>query len=418
MEGILRILFGLVSGIFMGGSVLRLFPAKSKWYCKPAITFILSTTFFTVSWVGDENPIILFPFFILAFFLFLQGENLAKIVVGGILFSMFIPVNMLFDSIDHGKGFHLLLLKTVLWLVLAGVLKRFSPKDCLHLPHRFWVLLGSLTLAPLTTILSFSLWRNNQVIESEYILYRQLLNRLAITMLPFAFISAMALLIAAVVLSKQEALVQENQMAALREMYYTGLKQEQIQLRTFKHDLHNHITALQGLLSVSNICEAENYLKELSDSPVFSRGKLYTENEIVNVVLSSKAQQMELAGITADFSVQLPKELPTSAPELCAIFGNALDNAMEGVANHRDKVIHLQSHVNKGMFMLRVENAIGGEVNQNLSTTKADRKSHGLGLACMREIACRYGGTLEATAENGRFELLICFPCVEAEKEY
>lgn len=60
--------------------------------------------------------------------------------------------------------------------------------------------------------------------------------------------------------------------------------------------------------------------------------------------------------------------------------------------------------------MLRVENAVGGEVRSDLSTTKADRGAHGFGLAGMREIAQRYGGSLDAQVREGRFELVACFP--------
>ena len=60
--------------------------------------------------------------------------------------------------------------------------------------------------------------------------------------------------------------------------------------------------------------------------------------------------------------------------------------------------------------MLRVENIKGGEANPDLSTTKADKSSHGFGIPGMRDIAERYRGTLEATARSGRFELLVCIP--------
>lgn len=407
-----RILFGLAASVFMTGSVLKLFRAKPKWYSYSALLLIISLAYSTVCWVGDENPILLFPLVILAFVFCLPGEKLAKAVVGGILYTMLIPINILIDTIYYMDwSWTILVFKLLIWCALAWFLKRFAPPRGIKLPRRLWTLLGSLTLAPLATILSFSLWKNNYTVANEYQLYKELLNRLAITIMPFVFISALALLIAAVVLSKQEVLEQENQMSALREVYYTSIKQEQIQLRTLRHDLRNHLSALQGLLATDNSKEAEEYLKDLSGSMAFIQGREYTQNEIANIVLSSKALQMKSAGIEPDFSVQLPKDLPISAPELCALLGNALDNAIEGVVNSIDKTVCLRAHINKGMFMLKVQNAIGGAVNPDFSTTKADNKSHGFGLAGMREIAQRYGGTLEAEAQNEKFELLVCFPC-------
>ena len=60
--------------------------------------------------------------------------------------------------------------------------------------------------------------------------------------------------------------------------------------------------------------------------------------------------------------------------------------------------------------MLRLENAVGQAVRPDLSTTKADKSAHGFGLAGMREIAERCGGTMEARVQAGRFELVVCFP--------
>ena len=70
----------------------------------------------------------------------------------------------------------------------------------------------------------------------------------------------------------------------------------------------------------------------------------------------------------------------------------------------------LRCRVDKGLLMLRLENPVGGEVNPDLSTTKADKSSHGFGIPGMREIAERYGGTLNASVKDGKFELMVCFP--------
>lgn len=64
------------------------------------------------------------------------------------------------------------------------------------------------------------------------------------------------------------------------------------------------------------------------------------------------------------------------------------------------------------MFMLRVENTTGQppqRQNGRFKTTKQDKKLHRLGLAGMEEIAHRYGGSLEAAAHAGHFEL-VCLP--------
>ena len=47
------------------------------------------------------------------------------------------------------------------------------------------------------------------------------------------------------------------------------------------------------------------------------------------------------------------------------------------------------------MLMLKLSNALTGEETAQLRSTKADSTRHGFGLPGMREIAGRYGGSLE-----------------------
>ncbi|WP_300587403.1 ATP-binding protein [uncultured Oscillibacter sp.] len=138
--------------------------------------------------------------------------------------------------------------------------------------------------------------------------------------------------------------------------------------------------------------------------------RILCENEVANIVLASKAEAMDQAGLVGDFAVSLPQTLSVADTDLCALLGNALDNAMEAALQAEDKRITVRCRVDKGLFMLRVENAVAGEVRPDLVTTKADKSAHGFGLPGMREIAQRCGGSLETRAEGGRFELVACIP--------
>lgn len=53
------------------------------------------------------------------------------------------------------------------------------------------------------------------------------------------------------------------------ELYYEGLQRQQSQLRILRHDLRNHLIALQGMLANENVEQAQSYLNELTNSPAF-----------------------------------------------------------------------------------------------------------------------------------------------------
>jgi len=108
--------------------------------------------------------------------------------------------------------------------------------------------------------------------------------------------------------------------------------------------------------------------------------------------------------------------------EVSAIFGNALDNAIEGVSKLPDpsqRLIRLSVARQKGFLRIKVENrcvdrlAVEGELPR---TTKADSSQHGYGLKSIRATAEKYGGTVTVQAEGGWFTLGLLVPIPAANK--
>ncbi len=404
------------TGYLLGQCVERMTAPHRFLPCRVVLYLLLSIVPTVPSWMGDENPVLFFPFFMLIFLLCLRGPWPARLVMGGIFFALLFSTNMMLDTAEQwifrtdGMWSVLFVCKLLfLWALIFVLYRSFLPGG-LHLGRRLWALLGGLTLAPTMATLSFSLWRNPWEDDFLYEVYRAALYRLGFTMLPFVLLSCLALLFAMRVLAKHEQLEEGNRLGMLREVYFDGLQREKQQVRLLRHDLRNHLTALQGLLDQGEHEQAQRYLQELSDYPALQGGKRYCENEVANVVLGSKAMMMEGEGLIPDFSAALPDKLSITTAELCALLGNALDNATEAARLAKDKRIVLRLRLDKGLIMLRVENAVGQAVKSDLSTTKKDAHQHGYGLRGMREITQRYGGTLEVQTDQEHFELLVCVP--------
>lgn len=105
-----------------------------------------------------------------------------------------------------------------------------------------------------------------------------------------------------------------------------------------------------------------------------------------------------------------------SPMDLCTIFGNALDNAIESVcriAEPEKRIIHVKSSADKGVLILRVDNYYGHELhwdNGELRTSKGEGTGHGYGLKSIRFAVEKYGGHVQTQAEDGRFVLTISLP--------
>lgn len=367
-----------------------------------------------VIWVGDPNLLYTLPFFLAVFFLCTRGDRIGRLTMCLIFFCLVMSVCAMLDTyLQHVQGYDVLtrLLRPVVFGGLYLALWHRLPQEPVALTAGLWRLMLGLAAMPFCALVAVVLLTYNKYLSSAA--YAQAMN-LGIGVLPFVLLTAVMLLRAVLVLVDHEKLEQASHLASVREVYYQGLQRQAQQVRTLRHNLRNHMTVIGARLEQSDTDGALRYLEALSASPALQGTQRFCENETANAVLAAKAETMRQTGLTPDFVVALPEPLPISDTDLCALLGNALDNAMEAAAQAEDKTVVVRCKVHKGLLMLRVQNAFAGEISADLSTTKADQLAHGLGLPSMREIALRNGGTLQSEAKDGWFELLICIPVAEA----
>lgn len=103
--------------------------------------------------------------------------------------------------------------------------------------------------------------------------------------------------------------------------------------------------------------------------------------------------------------------------DICSIFGNALDNAIEHVVlipEEEKRLIHLSVSAKRNFVFVKVENYCEAEICKNeqklITTTKTDKQNHGFGLRSISAAAEKYGGTVDFGQNNNWFELKILLP--------
>lgn len=366
-----------------------------------------------VIWIGDPNLLYTLPAFFALFLLSTRGDRIGRVAVCIILFCLEMSVCALLDTyverINRNALYDVLvrLARPLVFGPLWLLLRRRLPREPVVLSRRLWKLVLGLAAMPLCALIAVVLltFRRYDSIEVNTVAMYQ-----GMVVLPFVFLTSLVLLFAILILADHERLEQANRLAGLREVYYQGLRQQETQVRRLRHDLRNHLTAVRGFLEQGDEQGAIGYLDQIAGSPALRGTRRLCENEAANAVLTAKAEAMEREGVAADFAVSLPRDLPVADMDLCALLGNALDNAIEGSRGAGERRITIRCKADKGLFMLRVENTLGGAVQPDLATTKTDKAAHGFGIPGMREIAERYGGTLDAGVRDNGFELVVCLP--------
>ena len=127
-----------------------------------------------------------------------------------------------------------------------------------------------------------------------------------------------------------------------------------------------------------------------------------------SVVGAGAAYGEEALKASVDFSVriQLPPSLPLGEPQLCSIFGNLLENALDACRECTDSApfIRICAQEDAGHIVIAVDNTCCHppiEENGRFRSTKHD--GFGTGTASIRSIAERYQGLVDFRYEDGIF---------------
>lgn len=203
----------------------------------------------------------------------------------------------------------------------------------------------------------------------------------------------------------------ENQNLKLEYSYYRELEENQKKVRKLHHDMNNHLSVIYSFLEYDNLEGAKEYFNELSGKFNVSN-RAFCKNSIVNAVINSKYNLAIQNQIDCFFNIDIDEILPLEDIDLCSIFSNTLDNAIEASLKLSDisqRKISLKARCNKGYFSYSICNNYNGIIkfnNGKYNSTKLDENMHGFGIENIDDIVKKYSGTLNITYSEYEFNLL------------
>ena len=182
-------------------------------------------------------------------------------------------------------------------------------------------------------------------------------------------------------------------------------------LRREFHDLKHYMLAIR---SEENPEKKDQYLSEMEQAIQTQEAMIDTGNHVLDVVLTTKNTYCTQNHIT--FTCMADGDLISfmHVKDICSIFGNALDNAIECVSQFEDRekrLINLSMFRKNRFLMIQFENYTETPITLNPGklpgTTKSDKQYHGYGLKSIRAAAQKYGGTMNLQTENNWFTLQV-----------
>jgi len=214
---------------------------------------------------------------------------------------------------------------------------------------------------------------------------------------------------------EQKKAAQYQSQAAVYQM----IEQQYSQAERLRHDLKNHVLALRGLWEERAWDKLGDYLKRMEDSAQFGANEEATGNRAVDALLFQKRKMAEDRQIVWECDVQIPKRCRISEFDLCVLFGNILDNAVEACMRlqqgereaGRRPFINVQARTVKKCFLLEVKNSMrDAEKQESRFAEKENPQRHGIGLLNVGDVVRGYDGVMNTEMQNGVFDISVLLP--------
>lgn len=218
-------------------------------------------------------------------------------------------------------------------------------------------------------------------------------------------------------LSEQHENFLEAELKASKQ--YREAQEETI---AFRHDIQNNLNAVAVLMKEGKYKEAEHYLDEMRTEVSALSPKVITGDEMLDSLISSKLTKLSEQEIGFTINGIIDGGLDWKPTEICSVFANALDNAIEAcrkVEVPAERFIELNFKKSRTKRLISIINSTADEIDcdrlltsAGSVTTKKDKQLHGYGIKNIRKVIEKHDGMMQLSCENGRFimEFILTLP--------
>jgi len=201
----------------------------------------------------------------------------------------------------------------------------------------------------------------------------------------------------------------------VQQMYFQNISDNDREMRRFRHDISSQLRCLALLLADGKMEEALDYLQIIGNHfEELAVRKYYTGNEILDIIINQKIQEIKERGIDIEFKGKMDKPDFMDTYDLCMIFSNMLDNGVEACEKMQNKkaVIQVSVLTHGNTVFFQFTNPAAPEMYEAVKTgrtTKADRKNHGLGMENVKRAVEKNGGEIEYFYRDGKLVVEMYF---------
>ncbi|MBT9777585.1 GHKL domain-containing protein [Clostridium sp. MCC353] len=210
---------------------------------------------------------------------------------------------------------------------------------------------------------------------------------------------------------------ERHRMELLQSYQYESMKERVAaaqDVRCMYHDLKNHLLSISSM--AGNGHWVQEYLTDMKRQLEGYETTVDTGNSMLDGIMSIKMKAARLNQIKMSVYLDFSRITFLRDIDICTIFGNAIDNAIEAsmkVQDEEKRYIQIKNGVFANNLVIKIANYSEEEVEMDDGlpmTTKEDSRLHGLGLLSVKKTAAEYKGMMTVEQEKDQFVLKILIP--------
>lgn len=279
--------------------------------------------------------------------------------------------------------------------------------------RRAWMLLMVIAALPVAFFIS-----GNELSSQPELFFYQLM----ISLLPF--LMYYFILFTMQIIAGQQALSHEVENArnqlALQTSHYHRITERIEQSRKARHDLRHHMAALSSLAGDGNLEAIQKYLREYTKTLTGDLDQPLCRNYAVDVIARYYMGIAKSEHIDVTARLNLPEQLAIDDMDICIVFGNCLENAVEAcrALPENKRFIRMNSILSGRSLVITIENSYRSVEYGENGALRSQKEGGGIGLSNVRAIAQKYNGHASFQPQDDFFvSIVVLSQPVQTETE-
>jgi hypothetical protein len=304
--------------------------------------------------------------------------------------------------------FQSIIIMDLIQLIVIKLYSRVHTGKLSAFPTKLWF--------PLFTLPVLSIFITVQVVLGTIYGSDSRLLWVILSIVALVFINILMFALTEMIIHRSDNDKQYAMMVALNTAQYEHillLTENQAQIRQMAHDFKHSIEGFSLLCETGNYAELQKGLKQLSNMQDVISPVVNTGNAMFDAVLSTKIDTAKRFDINITQKISIPSNLSMLTVGVCAIIGNALDNAIEACcrANSASNIC-IEIKVYNTRFLCEVKNTLAKPPEPEGAFLKSSKPGvgHGIGLKSMTHSCRDLGGELYYDYDDDAFILRISLP--------